>query len=127
MDWKTIRLELARSPGFPQGSAGRAFLVRVPLDEEGFIDGEALERNPRQATVRRFWTSEPDQYGQVERANGKWIFRTKLRNGGEGIFQVDPEPFRLDGQIVIRDPLGDTVPFRVANIQSLGTFAASRT
>ena len=58
MNWKRIRLELARTEGFPEGSANRAYLLRLPLDSNGFIDEAARSNRPRWATVRRFWPSE---------------------------------------------------------------------
>lgn len=126
MNWTTIRLELASIPSCPQGSASRAYLLRVPLDEHGLIDREAFEENPRQASVRRFWASEPDQYGQLERADGEWKFRTPSRNGAAAVFRFGPTPFLIGGQIEIEDDEGASLPFRVASIRSLGTFMASR-
>ena len=42
MNWRSIRLELARTKEFPEGSASRAYLLRLPLDEKGLIDEQAL-------------------------------------------------------------------------------------
>ena len=42
MTWQSIRLELARTPDFPDGSASRAYLLRLPLHRDGLIDEEAL-------------------------------------------------------------------------------------
>ena len=38
MSWKTIRLELARTPEFTNGSPIRAYLLRLPLDPDGLIE-----------------------------------------------------------------------------------------
>jgi hypothetical protein len=65
--WNVVRLELARTPEFPGGSASRAFMLRVPLNKEGLIDEASLARRPAMATVRRFWPNEPDQTGYVVR------------------------------------------------------------
>src|SRR5580765_7738714 len=58
MNWKSIRLELARTPEFPEGSASRAFLLHLPLDQDGLIDEEVLRDAPARATVHRFWPNE---------------------------------------------------------------------
>jgi hypothetical protein len=44
MTWKSIRLELARTKEFPEGSASRAYLLRLPLDDRGRIYESALRR-----------------------------------------------------------------------------------
>lgn len=123
MNWKTIRLELASTEEFPQGSASRALLVRVPLDEQGAIDIAAVERNPTQATVRRFWASEPDQYGLVESVDGGWILRYPRANG-RSVMRLGSEPLRLNHRLTIEDAHGRQLPFRVAAIQNLGPFGS---
>ena len=49
MTWKTIRLELARTPEYPEGSAAHAYVLRLPLchDVEAQI---AKRRQPRGRT-----------------------------------------------------------------------------
>ena len=37
MKWKVIRLELASNWEFPKGSAGRSYLIRLPLTDDGAI------------------------------------------------------------------------------------------
>ena len=123
MNWKTIRLELSKADGFPHGSAGRAYLIRVPLDEDGAIDAAAVERNPSQAPVRRFWASVPEQEGRVEGANDGWAFR--MRGNGETIHRLGPEPLRLYHQISIANSHGERLLFRVSSIRSLGSRASA--
>ena len=67
MKWKQIRLELARTNEFPTGSASRAYLVQLPVNEEGLIDEEVLKATPQRARVRRHWPNEPDMSGYVIR------------------------------------------------------------
>src|SRR5690349_8889466 len=61
MIWRSIRLELASTGEFPGGSVSRTFLVNLPLDDHDAVDRAALARNPRRATVRRHWSTEPDE------------------------------------------------------------------
>ena len=124
MTWKTIRLELSRTSTFPNGSAGRAYLIRAPLDEHGSIDPVAVKQNPTEATVRRFWAAEPDQYGQVELANGRWVFR--MNGVGETIGRLGPEPIQLHDQITVEDADGTVLPFRVVSIRDLRSPAIAR-
>ena len=65
MTWKVIRLELASSWEFPRGSAGRSYLIRLPLTDEGAIDTATLASQPARATVRRYWANEADMIGNL--------------------------------------------------------------
>ena len=120
MSWKTVRLELASTEGFPRGSASRAYLIRVPLDDDGAIDANAVRQNPALATVRRFWASEADEYGRIEPADTGWV----LHCGGAGreVALMAPQPLRLNRHVTIES--GDRrLPFRVASIRGLGPAA----
>jgi len=65
MNWRSIRLELARTRDFPEGSVGRAFLVRLPLSDSDVVDHSAVAAAPSRATVQRHWSTEADQRGQL--------------------------------------------------------------
>ena len=122
VSWKSVRLELAGSPAFPRGSASRAFLLRLPLREDGSIDGEAINLNKSQATVRRFWASEPDLSGKIVRSDGDW----SLRFGSDDTagFQMPDEKLVVDQAISIQGPDGVALPFRVISISPLGRLPA---
>jgi hypothetical protein len=117
MKWKIVRLELDRTPTFPNGSPGRAYLLRVPLDEDGRIDGTALAKWPTRATARRFWSSDPDRFGHVEASDGHFVFRCRSAQG-ESLSRMPALPFRLDGRITIDEPDGTSNRFRVASIKT---------
>ena len=119
MTWKTVRLELAPSASFPRGSPSRAYLLRVPLDENGEIDGAMLARSPSRATARRFWSSEPDQFGHIERSDGHWLLRCQ-GDRGEALFRMPALPLRLHGHITVEEPDGTSSSFRVASISGNG-------
>ena len=72
MNWNTIRLELAETHEFPDGSVSRAFLLRLPLQKSGWINEDEIAKNPSRATVRRFWASDPDRTGHIVRSDGSW-------------------------------------------------------
>lgn len=119
MKWKMIRLELASTDEHPAGSPGRAYLIRLPLEEDGEVDEAALDGRPSQATVRRFWPSEPDRSGLIERAAAGWALRC---NGGRSqatIATLDRQPLRLGENVLITDADGKRLPFRVASIRGL--------
>ena len=49
-----IRLELAREPDHPRGSASTGYDLVAPLDAEGRLDPAALKAAPERSHVRRF-------------------------------------------------------------------------
>ena len=124
MSWKNIRLELAGTERFPQGSASRAYLLRLPLDDSGFIDRMALETNPRQASVRRFWASEPDMHGNVEVNSSGWIFRCNGAIQSEKVAHFEPQPLIEGREVIVKEADGAHLPFRVARVTDLRQSAA---
>ena len=72
--WKSIRLELLRSPDFPNGSASRAYMLCLPLFEDGTVDKAALNARPIRATIKRFWPNQPDVTGHIVREHDGWRF-----------------------------------------------------
>lgn len=123
MNWKYIRLELAGTRDFPRGSASRSYLLRLPLDDDGRIDEQSLNFAPDQATVRRFWPSQPDLIGQVVRTAGGWGFSYEAAGASEErhepVSQIEAHPIRLGGHLILTEPDGQRLPFRVARMQEL--------
>ena len=116
MSWKTIRLELAGTTEFPSGSVSRGYLIRVPLDDNGLIDEPQLSQRPQKATVRRFWSTEPDESGCVVRAADKWA----LLCNDDRLLPIEPPSFKVGEEVSVIDPNGIALPFRVASIRGLG-------
>jgi hypothetical protein len=120
MTWKSIRLELARTEEFPEGSASRAYLLRLPLDEAGLIEESSLSSMPARATVRRHWPNQPDMSGYVIRTPGGWAFSYRLgEEDDELVFHLETHPIRLGEYITLTEPDGSRLPFRVADLSQL--------
>ena len=117
MIWNTIRLELAGTRDFPTGSVGRAYLIRVPLNDNGCIDAAALDRDPRKATVRRFWSSDPDERGHLVRAGDQWALRCA---GKPDRLLGTVSGLKLGEEVAVTGPDGVSLPFRVTSIRRLG-------
>jgi hypothetical protein len=120
MNWKSIRLELARTPEFPEGSASRAFLFHLPLDQDGLIDEEVLRDAPARATVHRFWPNERDQAGYLIPTLRGWAFSYKPgEEDDEAIFHLETHPIRIGEYVTLTEPDGRRLPFRVADLRPL--------
>ncbi|MBK5264569.1 MAG: hypothetical protein JJE34_04940 [Alphaproteobacteria bacterium] len=114
MTWTTIRLELARTPQFPNGSAARNYTLRLPLTPQGLIDPEEFATHPERATVRRFWPNEPDQSGYMIRKKGGWAFSYVVgEDDDENIFHLENHPVRIGEYLTLLEPDGDKWPYQV--------------
>ena len=114
-NWKRIRLELGQTKDFPTGSVGRGYLVQLPVDSEGRIDEAALALKPHRATVKRYWSTEPDEGGVVVAARDRLTMR--CNGGGERAVLLDGLRIRLGEQITVLEPDGGALPFRIASIR----------
>ncbi|MFC3440559.1 hypothetical protein ACFOKF_04965 [Sphingobium rhizovicinum] len=110
MTWTTIRLELARTPAFPNGSAARSYVLRLPLEPDGRIDEQEYRHHPEYATVRRFWPNEPDRHGHLLRTAEGWACS----------YPPDQAPFRLEtaeirsgSRLILTQADGENLPFEV--------------
>lgn len=120
MNWKSIRLELARTPEFPNGSASRAYLLHLPIDGEDLIDEVALRHAPAQATVRRFWPNERDMAGYVIRTPRGWALSYRPgEEDDEAIFHLETHAMRIGEYVTLTEPDGQQLPFRIASLRPL--------
>ena len=123
MKWKIIRLELASSWEFPKGSAGRSYLIRLPLTDEGAIDTAMLEQHPAHATVRRYWPNQADMLGYLVRTPMGYAIRyeanghTPANDDEPALFQFGADSVRVGEQIFLAEPDGRQLRFRVASLQ----------
>lgn len=114
-NWSKIRLELGRTPAFPAGSVSRGYLVQLPLDSAGRIDKAALVLKPHRATVRRYWSTDPDESGTVVPTEGGWVMH--CGDGHDRRLLLDGQPIQLGEQVLVLERDGSSLPFRVASIR----------
>jgi hypothetical protein len=102
MTVRTIRLELARNPDFPEGSNTRGYVFKAPLAEDGTLDHNAWGAVRQSCTVRRFWEGEDDEIGHlVHRRGNRWLFHYDGMDDDEDepIFKFDRHHF-VEGEYV---------------------------
>ena len=129
MKWKVIRLELASNGEFPRGSAGRSYLIRLPLTEEGAIDAATLQSQPARETVRRYWPNQADMLGYVVHTPTGYAIRYELNGGRRGgiaeangredpsSFQFGADAIKVGEQIFLTEPDGHQARYRIAKLQ----------
>ncbi len=114
---EAIRLELARTREFPNGSSAHAFLVHLPLDDAGHIDAKALETSPAKAAVRRAWAGQREMSGYVIPTATGWAF--SYRPGEEDdelIYHLENHAIGVGQYVTLTEPDGSVLPFRVTSV-----------
>jgi hypothetical protein len=120
MTWKTIRLELARSEAFPEGSPSRGYQLHLPLRPDGIIDQAAFAAARQRAIAFRFWPDERDLNGHVLRTAKGWaISYAPGEDDEQGVFHLETHPLKPGNYLTITGSDGATWPFRVASVEPL--------
>ena len=105
MELSKIRIEMARDPEFPEGSARHGYEFVAPLDRKRHIDAKAWMANRERCRVKRFWHNEPDEVGHlVRKSGGSWAFHYDIQ--GE---DTDEVGYRLADERLI---IGEYVSIR---------------
>ena len=121
---KRIRLNLARSKEFPQGSAKHGYEFVAPLDGSGHIDAALWREHRDHCRVRRFWEGQDDEVGfLVHRPggpeHGRWMFDYNPRRADddESGYRFGTHAFRTGEYVSIRDEDGEMHTFMVASVE----------
>ena len=121
---KRIRLNLARSKEFPQGSTKHGYEFVAPLDTNGHIDVALWRAHRDHCRVRRFWDGEDDEVGFVAHKPGgpehvRWVFdyNPKAVDDDESGYRFGTHAFRTGEYVSIRDEDGEMHTFVVASVE----------
>ena len=118
MTWKTIRMELARTPEFPLGSSDYGYELHAPLSAEGHLDVKAWRADRKNCTVRRFWRGEPDRKGELLHTRHGWAFSYEPgEEDDEALFKLDRHLFRQGEYIPVREPGGEAHTFKIVSVR----------
>ena len=118
MSLKKIRLELARTPEFPEGNPACGYEFKAPLDARGHLDADQWSRHKNECTVRRFWLNGNDEHGRLLHHRGdKWTFSYRPNDeDDEPIFRLGKHVFNVGEYISVTEHDGVTRPFKVADV-----------
>jgi hypothetical protein len=122
--FKRIRLNLARSKEFPQGSERHGYEFVAPLDANGHIDVALWREHKDNCRVRRFWEGEDDEIGFVTHRPGgpehsRWVFDydPKRADDDESGYRFASHAFRPGEYVSIRDEDGDMHTYLVISVE----------
>ena len=121
MTWNRIRLDLARTTDFPQGSADIAYLLDLPLGEDSRLDEKQLRAEPERARVLRSLPDAPDLVGYLVRASDGWAFSyAPGERDDESVFHLETHAIRPGEYLTLTESDGRRLPLRVTSVQALG-------
>jgi hypothetical protein len=122
--FKRIRLNLARSKDFPQGSERHGYEFVAPLDAKGHIDAQQWRAQREHCRVRRFWEGQDDEVGYlVHRPGGpehaRWVFDydASAEEDDESGYRFGTHSFRPGEYVSIRGEDGETHTYVIASVE----------
>jgi hypothetical protein len=122
--FKRIRLNLARSKEFPEGSSHHGYEFVAPLDAKGHIDVQLWQKDRDHCRVRRFWKGEADEIGHLVHKPGgaehaRWVFDydASRSDDDESGYRFGGHAFTPGEYVSIRDEEGDMHTFRVVSVE----------
>lgn len=120
MALKQIRLELARSREFPEGSDKHGYEFFAPLKPDGHIDGAHFKELAQLCTVHKFWDGD-DEHGQIVRTGDDKHFAFSYRPGDEDdepFFKLARHAFKPGEYITLTEPDGEQHTFKVVWVRT---------
>lgn len=111
-----IRLELARTREFPEGSAEHGYEIVAPLKADGHIDVEGWRQVKELCHVTRFWGDAPEERGLLVHTAHGWLFDYGEEADEEPIFKLDRHDFIPGDYVSITEHDGSQQPFKVRSV-----------
>ena len=114
-----VRLELAREPDFPEGSALRGYDFNAPLNEDGTLNLEEWREKREYCTVRRFWPQEEELHGHLTHNGSHWKFHYMGTDPDEDepIYKLSSHPIRQGEYLSITEQDGEQRTFRIVIVR----------
>jgi hypothetical protein len=115
MSLMQIRLELARTPDYPEGSPAHGYEFVAPLDEDFHIDAAQWIKFKDQCWVTRFWGNEPEETGMLRHVGQGWRFDYKKGDNedDEPFFKLDRHTLSPGAYVSVTEHDGELRPFRI--------------
>ncbi len=122
--FKRVRLNLARSKEFPQGSDRHGYEFAAPLDGKGHIDVTLWRANREHCRVRRFWQGEDDEIDFLVHKPGgpdhaRWVFDydQTAEDDDESGYRFAAHAFRTGEYVSIRSEEDETHTYVVVSVE----------
>lgn len=121
MTLSQIRLELARTPEFPQGSPDHGYEFIAPLTKDAHIDSKSWKDVKDRCRVVRFWGGEERELGVLRHVGRGWRFdyNAKDDSDDEPFFKLGQHALSPGAYVSITEHDGIQRPFRVASVTAI--------
>jgi hypothetical protein len=118
MHLSRIRLELARTPEFPEGSARHGYDFVAPLTKDFHIDAKAWHDVKDRCHVLRFWGEEEPEEGMLRHLGSGWRFDYDASDDAddEPFFKLDKHSLKEGAYVSITEHDGVERPFKVVSV-----------
>jgi hypothetical protein len=110
-----IRLELARTPEFPEGDRGHAYEFVAPVTEDAHVDPKAWKKLKLRCRVSHFAGDEVE-HGFLRHMGRGWRFDFGRSTDDEPLFKLDRHSLTPGAYISITEHDGVLRPFRVVSV-----------
>jgi hypothetical protein len=113
-----VRLELARTPEFPEGNSACGYEMVLPLDNEGRLDADEWRCHRGACTVKRFWEQAKEEHGALIHSRHRtWAFSYAAgEEDDEPLFRLESHRIVPDEYVSVTEHDGVTRPFRVVSV-----------
>lgn len=119
MALQRVRIELARSKEFPDGSANHGYEFNIPLTADAKFDAAAWEKDSQLCTVVKFAPRTDDAHGQiVRREEGGWAFSYERGDwDDEPVFRMEAHTFKPGEYVTVTDAFEEEHVYIVISVQ----------
>jgi hypothetical protein len=124
-NFKRIRLNLARSKEYPNGSTRHGYEFVAPLDANGHIDAKLWDQHRDHCRVRRFWIGEDDEIGFLVHKPGgaehaRWVFDydASTTDDDESGYRFGSHSFAPGEYVSISEDDGELHTFKVMSVEA---------
>ena len=121
MTLSQIRLELARTPEYPQGSPEHGYEFVAPLTNGAHIDSKSWIELKDRCRVVRFWGDQERENGVLRHVGTGWRFDYDAKDDAddEPFFKLDRHTLVPGAYVSITEHDGVQRPFRVVSVTPL--------
>ncbi len=117
-----IRLELARTKEFPEGSREIGYEFTAPLSATSKIDVDAFHKLKTRCRVRRFRKGEEDDIGHlIRKPGGSWAFHYDIRSDeedDESGYRFGDHTFKPGEYVSVRED-EELMPYQVKFVEGV--------
>jgi hypothetical protein len=114
-----IRLELARSEGFPEGSSAIGYDLIAPLTADGHLDAALWSAHKDACTVRHFANAHQERGALAHNAKG-WFFDYKRgHEDDEPLFRLDHHVLKPGEYVSVTEHNGKLMTFKVVSAEKV--------